>query len=167
MLPIKIIPHLTREELEVRYKKEKNAHQLKRYQAILWAYDTNFYPNVKRIAKRLRVTERTVYNWINTWNKEGPDGLIIKKSSGHPPILNPEEQEEFIEDVLRHPREVGYDFSSWTLKAMAEHMKQKFGRSMSLSGIFRLLKRHNITLLVPRPLPAKGDEKKKRNSRPN
>ena len=66
-----------------------------------------FLPNVKEIAKRLCVVKETDYNWKSAWNKEGPDGIIIKKSPGQPPILNHEQQEESIEDVLTHPGELG------------------------------------------------------------
>ena len=70
VLPIKIIPHLKLEQLEEIYKQEKNSKQMRRYLAILWAYDTNFYPNVPRTANMLKVSEKAVYAWINKWNDD-------------------------------------------------------------------------------------------------
>jgi transposase len=46
------------------------------------------------------------------------------------------------------------------LKDIAGHVRRKFGKKLTLSGVWRLLQRHKITRLVPRPMPAKADPKK-------
>ena len=41
------------------------------------------------------------------------------------------------------------------------HVQSKFNKTMSLSSIHYMLRKNNITRLVPRPIPAKGDKNKK------
>ncbi|MHA1727541.1 MAG: helix-turn-helix domain-containing protein [Promethearchaeota archaeon] len=163
MLPLKITPHISMLELKKIYRKEKSAKQMKRYQAILWSYNSNFYPNVSEIAKKLCMCKQTIYSWIKDWNNDGLEGLKIKKQSGQPPKLTEEELNQLIAELLENPRDAGYDFSTWTLKAIAGHIQKKFNTSVSLSGIYRMLKRNKMTLIVPRPMPVKGDAKKKKN----
>jgi len=40
------------------------------------------------------------------------------------------------------------------------HVQAKFNKTMSLSSIHYMLRKNNITRLVPRPIPVKGDKKK-------
>ena len=87
--------------------------------------------------------------------------------TGSPEILSEEIKSQLIEDVLKSPRDLGYDFSHWTLKAIVGHLEEVYDVKMSISGLARFLKRNNITRIVPRPMPAKGDEKKRISSRKN
>ncbi|MHA1147572.1 MAG: winged helix-turn-helix domain-containing protein [Promethearchaeota archaeon] len=101
---------------------------------------------------------------MHRWNEKGPAGLVDIPQSGRPPFLTDEEQAELVQDVVKSPRESGFDYSNWMLKLIVEHVKRKYGVKMTLSGVWRLLKRHKMTRLVPRPLPAKADPQKKKNS---
>ncbi|MHA1394242.1 MAG: IS630 family transposase, partial [Promethearchaeota archaeon] len=139
----------------------KSAKQKIRLLAIIWGYQSNFYPKVQDTANRLGVTRSTVYHWIRKWNKYGLKGILIKKPSGAPRKLTDQECAELIQDILENPRNSGYDFSTWTLKAIVAHISTKFNKVMTISGVHAMLKRNNITLVMPRPLPTKGDPHKK------
>lgn len=156
MIPLKVIPHLEKENLEELFRKEKSAKQARRYLAILEAYRTNYYPDCQKIADLLLVSRHAVYNWIKAWNKEGVEGIQIKKQPGRSGKLTQIEQEHLFKIVLRSPRESGFKFSTWTLKAISEYILQEFGDKMSLSAISRMLARNNIVQIKPRPMPAKG-----------
>lgn len=160
MLPLKVIPHLKREELKKLFQKEKSAKQAKRYLAILQAYRTNYYPDCQRIADLLLVSRQAVYNWIKAWNWEGVEGIRIKKQPGRPQKLTWIEREQLFKIILRSPRESGFNFSTWTLKAISEYISQEFEKDISLSAISRMLARNDIVQIKPRPMPAKGDIKK-------
>lgn len=163
MLPLKVIPHLKRETLEELVREEESAKQARRYLAILQAYRTNCYPDCKKIADFFLVCRQTVYNWVKAWNKGGLEGIQIEKQSGRPPTLNEEEQEQLFETICKSPRKSGYNFSTWTLSAIAEHISRKFDEDISESGISRMLDRNDIVLVKPRPMPAKGEPKKNAN----
>jgi transposase len=161
MNPLKVIPHIKKEELKDLFRNESSAKQARRYLAILQAYRTNYYPNCRKIAELLVVSRETVYRWIKAWNKEGVKGIQIKKQPGRPTKLSQREKEHLFEIVLRPPREMGFSFSTWTLKAISEYILQEFGKEMSVSGISRMLARNDIVQIKPRPMPAKADPKKK------
>lgn len=160
MLPLKITPHLEKEELEELFRENKSAKQAMRYLAILQAYRTNYYPNCQKIADLLVVSRQTVYNWMKAWNREGLKGIQIKKQLGRPKKLTQAERQYLFEIILRSPRELGFKFSTWTLKAISEYISQEFGKDISLSAISRMLARNDIVQVKPRPMPAKGDPKK-------
>lgn len=164
MLPPKLIPHIAIEELEDLYRNEKLAKQARRYLAILEGYRTNYYPNLIKIGVLLRISPKTVGNWVRSWNQFGPDGLRIKKQFGRPTTLSDENITEFISLIEIHPRDLGFNFSTWTLKTMKGLVQEKFNKTLSLSTISRILKQNDIVRIVPRPMPAKGDPQKKNNS---
>lgn len=44
--------------------------------------------DAKEISTLLSVNKRTVYVWLNNWQKHGIIGLITQPGQGRPPILN-------------------------------------------------------------------------------
>lgn len=161
MIALKVSHHLSIEELKALYKKTEKNKLARKYLAILKLYEGK---SSRQVADELFVTPQIVRKWIHRWNDQGPTRLADIPQSGRPPILTEEEQAELVQDVLRSPRELGLDYSNWMLKIIVEHVKRKFGKEMTPSGIWRVLKRHNLTRLVPRPMPAKADPKKNKNS---
>ena len=160
MLALKVYPHLSWEELKTLYRKTVKNKLARRYLAILKLYEGK---TTQQVAEELFVTPQIVRKWIHRWNERGPDNLVALPQSGRPPFLSKEEQAELIQDILKSPRELGYDYSNWMLKIIAEHIKRKYGVEMTLTGIWKLLKRHKMTRLVARPLPAKADPQKSKN----
>ncbi|MHA1340657.1 MAG: helix-turn-helix domain-containing protein, partial [Promethearchaeota archaeon] len=74
-MPLKVIPHISKGRLINLIKHEKDARKLKRLQAILWSYNTNYYVYTSNLASKLCVTPRTICNWVKAWNEKGLDGL--------------------------------------------------------------------------------------------
>ncbi len=160
MFPLQIKRHVSFEELKNLFRKTDKKSLAIRYLAILKMYEGEDAP---KAAREVYVTPQSVRNWVHRWNEQGPKGLIPEPQSGRPPVLKEEEREVLINDVLKSPREIDYDFSTWTLKAIVGHVKKKFGKEMSISGVDRMLKRENLSRVVPRPMPAKADPQKKLN----
>ncbi|MHA1821925.1 MAG: helix-turn-helix domain-containing protein [Promethearchaeota archaeon] len=96
------------------------------------------------MANKLGVTWQTVYNLIKEWNEDGLNGILLKKQSGAPKILTEQECLELIQDILHNPRDLGYEFSIWILKAIAAHMYARFNKVMTLGGVHTMLERNNI-----------------------
>lgn len=160
MIALKVCFHISFEELKEFYRKTVKNKLARKYLAILKLYEGK---TTQQVADELYVTPQIVRKWIHRWNEYGPNGLVSLPQSGRPSFLSEEEQAELIQDILKSPRDLGYDYSNWMLKIIAEHIKRKYGKKMTLSGIWRMLKRHDMTRLVPRPMPAKADPKKKKN----
>ena len=89
--------------------------------------------------------------------------MVDIPQSGRPAFLTEEEQVELVQDVLRSPRDLGFDYSNWMLKIIVEHVKRKYDKEMTISGVWRILRRQNMTRIVPRPMPAKADPQKNKS----
>ncbi len=160
MIALTVCQHLSIEDLKTLYKKIEKNKLARKYLAILKLYKGK---STQQVADELFITPQIVRKWIHRWNEQGPMGLVDIKQSGRPPILTDEEQIELVQDVLKSPRESGLDYSNWMLKIMVEHVRRKFGKDMTPSGIWRILKRHGLKRLVPRPMPAKADPQKNKS----
>jgi len=159
MLPLKIVKHVSFEGLKEKYKKTNNNKLAKKYLAILKMYEGKTVP---KIAEELYITPEIVRIWVHRWNNLGLDGLKAKSQPGKPPTLSKDEQQRLIGDILGYPQEIGYNFSYWALKFIVGHIKNKFNKEMSISGVDRMLKRHNFSRVVPRPMPIQANVEKKR-----
>lgn len=82
----------------------------------------------------------------------------IKKRSGRRTILDPVKQTRLKEDILTHPRQLGYKFSNWNAVNAQHHISVKFGESVSIRTVNRIFHHNHLTLLRPRTMPAKGNE---------
>lgn len=157
---LQVIKHVPYEELKTIYRKTKKARLARRYFAILKMYEGM---RLSKVAKELYITPQCVRKWVNKWNNAGLKGLISKPRSGRPPILNSKEKmPKLREEVLTSPQKQGYEFSNWTMKAVKGHIKNRYSKEISISGVCRMLKRNDISRVMPRPMLAKGDPKKKR-----
>ena len=70
---LNLVKHLTKEDLEGRYRREKDSRVKERLQAILLLYEGKKTTDVAGIARRSR---STIENWISAWNERGVDGLV-------------------------------------------------------------------------------------------
>jgi len=160
MIALTVCPHLSIEELKELYRKTVKKKLARKYLAILKLYEGK---TTQQVADELFVTPQIVRKWIHRWNEQGSTGLIDIPQSGRPPFLSKEEQAELIQDILKSPRELGFDYSNWMLKIIVGHVRRKFDVEMTLSGVWRILTRHKMTRLVPRPMPAKADPQKNKS----
>ena len=56
----------------------------------------------EQVIQSLIVTERSLRTWINSFNKQGVDGLIVKKRPGRTTIINGKEAKE-LSDLIEKP----------------------------------------------------------------
>jgi len=80
----------------------------------------------------------------------GLKALAPKVSPGRPSRLSLEQKEELKNDVLTHPRELGYDFSNWEGKHVSKHIKNKFGVLLKVRQCQYLLHELGFSLQRPR-----------------
>lgn len=72
------------------YRKSEKHHLRQRCHAILLSHEGK---QVKEIATLFKVRTRTIYTWMNRWNKEGLIGLSIKEGRGLKPKLDKSNEE--------------------------------------------------------------------------
>ncbi len=158
MKPLQIKKYMLQSELQKWYKSEKGPRLKIRLLAVLQLYEGKTVPQT---AWHVRVSEVSVRKWIHWWNELGPKGLIRGKNTGRTPLLSSKEKLQLKEEILSSPRNWGYDFSTWRLKDITGHMARTYKLEMSVSGVWRMMKRLGFTMLVPRLMPAKADPFKK------
>ncbi len=90
----------------------------------------------KEVAEIFEVSERSIYDWVKAWDKDGIASLSRKVGSGRKPILNEEDNKEIIEEEInKYPHQ--------PKKAYATSL-EKLSTKMSYKTFKRYLKKHSI-----------------------
>jgi transposase len=130
-----------------------HARQRDRYRIALWAIEGR---EKLDIARDLGVARSTVETWAYRYRDGGIAALAAKKPPGVPPTLPPERNAEFVARLTAGPRESD---GVCTLRAKDARriLREEFGVSYSLPGVYPLLHRLGLSCLKPRPRHEKHD----------
>lgn len=114
---------------------------------------------VQRIARELRVSGKSVYQWRRVWRTGGREELRSKGPSGCDCRLGPHLQAKLAmwldEGLAAH----GWsDDQVWTASRVGRLIRRKFHLSYSVSGVTRLLHRMGYSVQVPDRPAAERDE---------
>jgi transposase len=140
---VNLVRHLTREELEGRYRREKDSRLKERLQAILLLYEGKKTTDVASIVKRSR---STVENWISTWNERGADGLVPNFTGGPKPRMESGEWDRIVKEIegkgmtlkdvevyVKDTRGVHYAYKTvW--KALRKERKVRYGKAYKMNA---------------------------------
>jgi len=74
-----------KKDLEKRLKKAPLHHLRQKYQAVLLSHRRY---RIDQLAAILGRCEKTIRNWLNTWQNEGIDGFQIAPGRGRPAVLD-------------------------------------------------------------------------------
>lgn len=113
-----------------------------------------------QVVQLFNVTNRTILNWINSFNDKGIDGLIDANIPGPPPLIGPD-QREIYRDIIEHPEKANQ--THWTAKKFHGYLKDEFKIEISYSTVVRWLHKENYALKVPSPWSDLQDEKKRKD----
>jgi transposase len=155
MKPIRITcTDHTADEMWVFFKKERDGRMKVRYQVIAMMLDGN---NAREVAETIHLSRNTTWEWATAYNDGGLDGLKRKSPSGRRSRLTENENELLKADILKNPRELGYDFSVWDGKSVSHHIEQRFGKHIGVREAQRILKKMGLTMQRPELKAAKAD----------
>ena len=138
------VRELTSEEIEqLTGWKEGDDKDLKhRSKVILLSGDGYRIPEISTIVKAHPTNLR---KWVHRFNQRGPDGLISPRSGGPPPSFTEEQKEKIAELAQERPRDLGLNFSRWTLHKLADQAaKRGIVDSISHEYVRQILKARNI-----------------------
>ncbi|WSZ45605.1 winged helix-turn-helix domain-containing protein (plasmid) [Streptomyces sp. NBC_00868] len=93
------------------------------------------------IAKELRVSVRSVQRWRQAWKAAGPGGVRSRGPPSRPKMSNAlfaVLEEELAKGPVAH----GWPDQRWTLARIKSLIGRRFHKSMTLSGISQMLRRH-------------------------
>lgn len=104
-----------------------------------------------------------VQRWCYVYRDHGLGAVAAKSPPGRPPKLPVEQHQAFKQRVLAGPGVPGVDGEggdggcALRGRDFIRILKEKFGVSYKLSGVYVLLDRLNLSVLVPRPQHRKSD----------
>jgi len=142
-----------REELIQRAGRETDAKQRDRYRAALLAIDGKQTLVIQATLARSR---GFVQRWAYAYRDHGIDAIGEQPRGGSQPKLPPQAQARFIERFKAGPIPgpgPGADGGRCTLrgKDAVRILADEFGVNYSLNGAYKMLHRHNLACLKPRP----------------
>ncbi len=129
-----VIRHVTLDDLDRKIKKEeKSIRVLERLYFIRFLYKGD---TIKDAGERVNITEPTGYSWLDSWNRQGYEGLVPNFSGGPKPKLGDAEREEL-------KRMLG-EKDAWTLREVRELIEDKFNIRYSDMQVWRMLTSWNM-----------------------
>jgi transposase len=92
----------------------------------------------------------SIYPWLRKHKRQGAAALRMSKASGPKPKLNGKQRQQVSRWIIgKDPRQYGFDFGLWTRQIVAELVREKFGISLKLTAVGRLLASMGITPQKP------------------
>ena len=128
---------------------ERDAEQRDRYRVVLLAIEGH---ETKAIMATLARSRGFVQRWAYAYRDDGLEAIGEQPRGGSQPKLSPQEQARFIERFEAGPIPQA-DGGRCTLRGRdaVRILADEFGVNYSLNGAYKLLHRHNLACLKPRP----------------
>ncbi|HEY0088910.1 MAG TPA: winged helix-turn-helix domain-containing protein [Candidatus Lokiarchaeia archaeon] len=145
------------DELVELYRKEKRAKLKERYHALSLMHE---WKNCTKVANIVKKSRATIVNWVNAFNEGGLEAIVPNLPPGRSKRLSELQLEQLKEDVLKNPREIGYEFSNWEGKSVSHHIKKEFAISLGVRQCQYLLHDLGFTLQRPRYAFPKANREK-------
>ncbi len=139
---------------EREFNKIKDGKLATQLRAIM-AFEEN---TVEEIAKIFKVSVRTIFRWINRFSHHGIDGLKDQPKGHYQPKLT-EPQKETVKLWIIHGANSAGEPVHWTLEKLKYEILTQFGVELTTTGLWKILKKLNLTLKKPRPVHHQADKK--------
>jgi transposase len=104
------------------------------------------------VVKSLGMNRTSIYRWLKAaaGRGKGERALAARPATGRPTKLNPTQQAQVFRWINgKDPRQYGLDFGLWTRQIAATLIEQKFGVSLGLTAVGRLLAQLGLTPQKP------------------
>ena len=156
-------------ELRALARREKNGRAASRMVAIANALD-----GMSRMAaaRSAGMDRQTLRDWVIRYNAGGIAGLYDQPKGHMPEKLTESEQAALLAVIFKTPDPARDGTCSWTLSDLCDWTEARFGKRLSTSGMWGVLKRLDLSHQKARPVHPKTDPKaqldfqKKGSSRP-
>lgn len=102
-----------------------------------------------QVARELEVSPVAVCKWAGMLELQGRGGLAARPRSGRPSHLSPEQWQELGDLIQAGALACGFDTERWTLRRVAELIRQQFGVSYHPHSLTEPL--HKLGLSPQRP----------------
>ncbi len=125
----------------------RSRREMVRLQAAeMFAHDAD----AREIARSLRVSTKSVYQWRRAWRASGEAGLASKGPGGNPCKLDGDQVAQLRAALQAGPAAYGWKQDQrWTLARVSDLVDRLFGVSYTLRGVSYLLHRLGYSPQVP------------------
>ncbi len=100
---------------------------------------------------------RTVEYWLHRLLSSGLAGLWEGERTGRPGRLSNEDLQKLRKELLRSPRDLGYDQNLWDGVLLSHHLAKEYATSFSLRQCQRLFHKLGFSLQRPRRQPSEAN----------
>lgn len=157
-----IADHLTTEMLREKLAGAESKEQFQRWQIIYLIKTKGFSP--PQAADMVGVSTGTVHQWVHAYNKNGPEGFVLKGRGGRrSSYLTVEQEVELLREFTDDARN-GLIITAWDVQ---KRIKEKLGMSVSDDFVYDLFNRNGWRKVVPRPHHPKGIKEKQEQFKKN
>ena len=105
---------------------------------------------VASVMRSYGLCRTTMYKWTRKMKERGVTTLTCAKPSGRPPQLTQRQKAQVFRWINgKDPRQYGFDFGLWTRKIVSSLIKEKYGISLGVTSVGRLLAELQITPQKP------------------
>ncbi len=111
---------------------------------------------MQTVAAVFGVHRRTVWQWAKRFRADGIAGLEDRPGRGRRPLLTVEQQGQ-MEQWLEQGCTAGGEPVHWTLARLQIELEAEFGVKMSLTSIWKRLRKTGFRQKVPRPHHCRAD----------
>ncbi len=102
------------------------------------------------VTRSFGLGDRSIFAWLKIAREHGIEALSPKARTGRKRTLSPLEEQEVKHWIIGgDPRQYGFDFGLWTRQIVSDLLMDRFGVTMSVSGVGKLLKRLGLTPQKP------------------
>ena len=113
---------------------------------------------VQDAAEIVGVKPWAVYAWIRTYlQAHDPDSLQDAPRSGRPRAAPAITDRRIEQEFRRDPMRLGYNSTGWTVSLLADHLRQKYGSSLSVRTLRRRMRDLGLCWKRPRYTYANKD----------
>lgn len=162
---MKLLPHLSDNELRERLKNSRTASELRRWQS-LYLIQTQKEITASYLSGILCIPKPTIYLYVQTYNKWGDKGVTVKKKGGRKRFYLSLEEETAMLDGIAGKAVKGEVI---TAKDIRDEVEKKVGHPVSDDYLWDLFHRHSWNKKKPRPKHPDSNEEDqeafKKNSR--
>jgi transposase len=80
---------------------------------------------IPEIGEILNAHPANLRKWVHRFNENGCQGLITVHSGGAKPRISREQKERIVKLAEKPPRELGLEYTSWTLNKLADEAENR------------------------------------------
>jgi transposase len=102
------------------------------------------------VAASLGFCRTAIYPWLRRFEQGGFDALAERIAQGPEPKLSEKQRWQVRRWILgKDPRQYGFEFGLWTRRLVASLLQKKFGVTLGLTAVGRLLSQLELTPQKP------------------